>query len=467
MALLGKRTKMRLLANCKPISATCIAAEPQGDRPDAPTPPAHGLVPCARDVIVELRTRAALLFKRRRFAEARRLLLQAFALAPHDVLLHNELGAVELLLGDFRPALAHYRHVLAERPDDARAYYNCGSALYGQGLLDEALHAYNTAAKLDPQLALADIGAASVHLLREAYDAGWPLYERRLELASFGQSPRPAPRWSGQKLCGKRILLWAEQGLGDTIQFLRFVRVVAELGARVVLCLPPTLHGLIPQAMAVETVLAPGDRHPEVDYECPLMSLAMICGFARQGQRGPYLQPRPEDARKWTEHLSAYDGLRVGIAWSGSPHNLNNLHRSLPLRLLEPLANVNGVHLFSLQRGSGSEELRNCRMRIDGCETLCRDLAETAAFIASLDLVISVDTSIAHLAGALGKPTWVLLAYMPHWAWLIGREDSPWYSTAQLFRQNTPGDWGSIVEKVRIHLQNFAHPGQVATERSQ
>jgi len=273
------------------------------------------------------------------------------------------------------------------------------------------------------------------------------------------------PQWHGEPLNGARILLHAEQGLGDSLQFLRYVPMVQAAGGRVILDIPPRLRRLTEQLPGIEELVMSGDPLPECEWQCPLMSLPLAFGTTVESipAQAPYLSI-PESAL-WTAGSLAWPdrGLRVGIAWAGSPSHPNNRFRSLALAALEPLFQVRGADFFSLQMGPATAELGSVRGELTDLAPLTADMADTAAQMAHMDLIISVDTSVAHLAGALAKPTWVLLPYAPDWRWMLGREDSPWYPTVRLFRQPRMYDWNAVVERVCTELDKLTSPRKIRT----
>ena len=286
-------------------------------------------------------------------------------------------------------------------------------------------------------------------LLRGDFAQGWAEYEWRWRCkANPERTYLPRPQWSGEPLEGKTVLIQTEQGFGDSFQFLRYVPAVADRGAKVVLTVPGALVRLANNLPGVAAVVSEGDPLPNFDFHCPLLSLPNV--FATRMETipasVPYLAPPADASAAWTERLSSYPGLKVGLVWSGNPENRMNPARSTPLAELEPLLRISGIRWFSLQVGSPARDIALVpRHPIDDLAPFLTDFSETAAAICHIDLVISVETAVAHLAGALGRPVWVPLAVVPAWRWLLGREDSPWYPTMRLFRQTTPGDWTPVV----------------------
>jgi hypothetical protein len=302
-------------------------------------------------------------------------------------------------------------------------------------------------------------------LLREgSFREGWLLHESRWDFRELKLRRRyfPQPQWKGESLTGKTILLHAEQGLGDTLQFVRYLPLVAALGGRVVLEVQPRLFRLLQSMEGAERVLARGESLPGFDCHCPLMSLPLLFDTTPETipAATPYLQPDASAvAAAWQLHPRHGEQLRVGLCWAGNPQYKSDEQRSTSLEHLLPLAHASGATFFSLQFGPAAAQIESVRPRfplIDACSHH-KDFAETAAFAATLDLVLSVDTSVAHLAGAMGLPVWVLLPHLADWRWMEGRDDSPWYPTARLFRQSSPGGWQSLAERVRDELPLFRH----------
>jgi hypothetical protein len=276
------------------------------------------------------------------------------------------------------------------------------------------------------------------------------------------------PRWDGrQALAGKTLLVQAEQGLGDAIHFCRYLLPLVAQGVRVVFEVMPSMRALMRSLPGSVQVISRGERPPPADYECPLLSLPLALGtdLASIPAEVPYLSAEPERVASWAARLQALPGLRVGIAWQGNlavEHLVWARGRSMPLEALAPLARVPGVNLVSLQKGPGSEQLRDATFRdrvLDLASELDRGtdaFLDTAAAMAGLDLVISTDTSIAHLAGALARPAWIALPAVPEWRWLLERADSPWYPTMRLFRQPRRGDWASVATALAQALTPLA-----------
>jgi tetratricopeptide (TPR) repeat protein len=379
---------------------------------------------------------------------------RALALKPDCAEALNNLGNAFWKQGKLDSALACSERALALRPNYVEAHYNRGVVHYDGGELEAAAASFERALALRPDYADAHMDLSFTQLVRGDFANGWRNYEWRFEQKA---RPRifPQPLWRGQPLHGARILLHAEQGLGDSLQFLRFVPMVQAAGGEVVLDIPARLRRIAELLPGLAALVDTGAPLPPFDWHCPLMSLPLAFDIAAETIpcRVPYLSV-PEDARRTAASLSwPSAGLRVGLVWGGNPEHRKDRIRSLPLALLEPLFAVPGARFFSLQMGAPAAQLATVQAKIADLGAVTGDMADTAAQIAQLDLIVAVDTSIVHLAGALAKPVWVLLSAVPDWRWLLHRNDSPWYPTARLFRQPKLGDWASVVAEVQIALR--------------
>jgi tetratricopeptide (TPR) repeat protein len=356
-------------------------------------------------------------------------------------------------------AIRYYKQALALKPDSVDTLMNFGTALRTQGKTDQALMRYDQALSLDPNYAEAHMNKALLQLTLGNYAAGWREYEWRWQSPKF-ISPRrnfPAPQWHGEALHGQRILLHGEQGLGDCIQFLRYLPLVQAAGGVIVLELSRNLQQLAAELPGIAELAVFGEPLPPFDCQCPLMSLPLACRTTLETipAKIPYLTIPPKALQKARTISWPTTGLRVGVTWTGNLHHPNNRVRSIPLPLLEPLTHLKDIHFYSLQ-AKAATQLAASGVPITDLAEAIEGITETAAVIAQLDLVISVDTAIAHLAGALGKPLWLLLSSDADWRWLQKREDSPWYPSARLFRQTTLGDWQGVIERVHAELQRLA-----------
>ena len=383
----------------------------------------------------------------------------AIATRPDYADAHNNLGILLHELGRHEEAVAAYRQALALKPDHADACNNLGLSLRDLNRHEEALAYFELAQAIKPDHLDAHVNEALVRLALGDYATGWKIYPWRLLGASFSKGKkRPAqPLWLGQwDIAGKTILLHGEQGLGDTIQFARYVPLVAQQGANVILAVQRPLTALMASLKGASLVRGQGEPVPPFDGYCPLPSLplAFKTTLATIPADVPYLSAPAERLAKWRPVLDALPRPRVGLMWTRgpSPHD----RRSLPLRLLQPLLKLPDVRFVALQKEvPESEAALFASTGMPSFGERLADLADTAAIIAMLDLVITIDTSIAHVAGALGKPMWVLLPFSSDWRWQRHRTDSSWYPSARLFRQPAPGDWQSVVAQVANALREL------------
>ncbi|WP_158903700.1 tetratricopeptide repeat protein [Burkholderia sp. L27(2015)] len=402
--------------------------------------------------------RGSALRELRRFDESLVAVDQALLLQPDSAEILTNRGDTLCELSRFEEALSAYDRALVISPSHAGGLSNRGNALRALKRYDEALATYAAALETGFELAATHMNESLCRLLIGDLELGWQKYEWRFETENMLQHVRvfEQPRWQGQPLTGKRILLYAEQGFGDTIQFCRYARLVAERGAHVILEVPPALKSLLGQLTGVAQVLSQGDVLPEFDYQCPMLSLPLVCATTLTNipAAPSYIQAEQARIPQWQARLSVSSRLRVGLAWSGNPQHRNNHNRSLLPAILNPLMDV-PVQYVSVQREHAAADTAWLAQHgIAHFGEQLRDFADTAALLSCMDLVITVDTAIAHLAGALGKPVWILLPYDPDWRWLTERDDSPWYPSAQLFRQTARGDWGRVIERVVERLRN-------------
>ena len=385
---------------------------------------------------------------------------RALALNPCRVEAHNGRGAVLFDLRRLDEALGSYDQVIALRPDHAEAFNNRGAVLTELRRLDEAMDSYDRAVALDPGFADAHHNQAMCRLALGDFAAGWTQYEWRWRTPQLA-SPRPpfaAPLWLGeQSVEGRTVLIHAEQGLGDTLQFCRYAQDVVALGADVILEVQAGLQRLMQGLTPPVRVITRGDPLPPHDLQIPLMSLPLALG-ATPEPRAPYLHVSPDDAAAWRDRLAP--GMRIGLCWAGGLRpdqivaNAIDQRRSLSLEAFAPLAAVEGVTVYSLQKGPPAAQLAELTAAgwdgptIIDLTSQMKDFADTAGLVANLDLVITCDTAVAHLAGGMGKPVWILNRFDACWRWLDGRTDTPWYGSARLFNQPFPGDWASVVDEV-------------------
>lgn len=429
----------------------------------------------------------------KQFERALRSYDEGLRLAPENAELRNRRGVALLEFGRTREALAEFERVLETDPENLDAQGNRGNALFKLNRPTEAIEVYDRALerkpadaalltnraialrRLDrphealmsatralaekPDFAPARFVEASVRLALGDFAAGWRGYEwRRGGTLAAQRRKLAAPSWLGEELLdGKTILLHAEQGLGDTIQFVRYAPLLAARGARVVLEVQPQLRRLLSGMTSVASVVARREELPRFDYHCPLLSLPLAFGteLATIPACVPYIAPPAERIAIWRQRLPKRRPL-VGLAWSGERAHDNDVNRSIRLATLKPLLDVADVQFVSLAHDVRDEDAQFLKSRVEvfqiGQEF--SDFADTAAAVAQLDAVISVDTAVAHLAGAMGKPLLLLLPFAADFRWLRERRDSPWYPTARLFRQQHFGDWTGTVEALRLELDH-------------
>src|SRR5262249_44770431 len=375
----------------------------------------------------------AALGEQRRFEEAADQFRRAAELRPEYAEAYSNLAHALRAMGRSEEAEGACRRAIALAPRLAVAHLNLGLALQDLGRMEEGLASFRRASALDPDYQMAIACEGILHLLRGNLAAGWEKYEARWNIGDLPPRNFSQPQWRGEPLEGKTILLHAEQGFGDTIQFLRYLPLVATRGGRVILEFQKPLVRLAPPAANV-TVVARGDPLPPFDLHCPLLSLPLAFSTTLRNIPAsvPYLAAAPDRVGHWRARIGGAPGLKIGIAWAGSPIHRNDRQRSIPIEKLNPLFDLAGARFFPLQVGARAADLT--AVPVTDLSGELTDFGETAAAVANLDLVISADTAIVHLAGALNKPVWTLLPFAPDWRWLLARSDSPWYPSMRLFR---------------------------------
>jgi tetratricopeptide (TPR) repeat protein len=400
----------------------------------------------------------------------------------------NNLGGELQRQGKIQEAILHFQEALRHRPELPEAHSSFGSALYCQGRLDEAMTSFEQALRLRPGFSEARKGRALLWLLTGNFERGWPEFEWRWAQAGFAQRQFSQPIWDGSELNGKSILLYAEHGLGDTIQFIRYALLVKQRGGTMIVECQESLMPLLASVHGIDRLVAHGADLPDFEFRAPLLSLAGIfhATLASLPRDVPYLHAKTALVERWRRKMSGVRSpvsgvkgsvssdsglrtpdsgrfLRVGIAWQGNPAYYYDRQRSIPLENFRRLAQVPGVQIISLQKGQGVEQLQastwtpDSGLRTPG--TLVFNLDETtgafmdtAAIMQNIDLVISSDTAVPHLAGALSVPVWVALPLIPDWRWLLEREDSQWYPTMRLFRQTRFGEWDDVFNRIATEL---------------
>ena len=365
-------------------------------------------------------------------------------------------------LKSLEEALASYDRAIAIKSDYADAYSNRGAVLQELKRLEEALASFDRAIAIKPDYADVYWNKSLAFLVAGEFAQGWELYEWRWKKDTFTSPKRnfSQPLWLGEEdIAGKTILLHAEQGLGDTLQFCRYAMLVAELGAKVILEVQKPLVNLLQNLAGVSQLVAKGSTLPEFDYQCPLLSLPLAFKTVIQSipNKIPYIHSRADKEDKWRERIGE-TGFKIAICWQGSTQGKVDVGRSLPVSSFERLAKIDGVRLISLQKNEGVEQLKNLPIGMK-VETLPDDFdsgenafLDSAAVMKCVDLVITSDTALTHLAGALGVKTWLPVKYVPDWRWMLDRSDSPWYLNHRLFRQATRDDWTSVFKEMETEL---------------
>ena len=397
-----------------------------------------------------------------KFEEALACYRRALAIDSRDAATHCNVGAA-LFAQDLLPdAAASFENAIALEPKSAKAHSNLGYMRYCMGQYAEAERHYLQALALEPASVEANWNMCLLQLLLGDLPAGWERFRQRHAVSPFARRPQTKPAWEGQTLAGETVLLYKEGGFGDTIQFARYAPLVAERGARVILEVQPALKRLFQTLDGVDLLVKRGPELPEFDFQANLADLPRIFGTTLQTVPDkPYLSANPVLTRVWRKRLGS-SGFKVGLVWAGNPAFPDARHKSIALQQLAPLASCRGIKWVSLQKGAEPSELAAAPdgMRLLSIDERLVDFADTAAVIENLDLVITIDTAVAHLAGALGRPVWVLLPLVPDWRWLVEREDSPWYPSMRLFRQTELGNWAAVVERVARELRTMTETHQ-------
>ncbi len=397
----------------------------------------------------------------KRFDEAVVCYEKALQIAPLKGEIHNNLGNALIELGRFSDAALSFSEAIPLLPSSPVPLTARATALQAMGYIAEAEADCRTALTLDPSFASAHWNLALNLLLQGNYSEGWEEYEWRWQKPDF-TSPRrhtDIPLWDGSPLDGQTILLHAEQGFGDAIQFIRYVPLVVSCGGNVVLECHPQLVSLFQSIKEVTTVVSFDEQVPACSCQAALLTLPRIFGTTLNNIPDClYLSAPAEQRARWHQHMSYYMGTKVGIVWAGSSIHRNDSFRSLPSGFLLGFAQRTDITLFSLQLGDAKRQLQSSSLaeRVIDLTDQIHDFADTAALIEQLDLVLTVDTAVAHLAGTLGKAVHLMLPFAPDWRWLLGRSDSPWYPTMQIFRQERPEDWGGVIERIQAVLDTLS-----------
>ncbi len=385
-------------------------------------------------------------------------------LHPDDADAHNNLGVKQMEQGRAEAAIAGYRRALEIDPDYADAHNNLGNALKSLGKLDEAMVRYRRAIELRPDYGDAHFNYALALLTAGDLARGWTEHEWRWKRTSVPTHERdfPQPLWDGSRLDGRTILLHAEQGLGDTIHFIRYAAMVADCGCHVAVECHPLVIRLLAGVSGIDELIRMGRELPPFDVHAPLLSLPMIIGTRLETIPGDvgYIRADGRLVEAWRDRLSGFAGRKIGLCWQGNPDFPGDRWRSIPLKYFAVLLDDPSSTFINLHKGAGEGQIGECGLtdRIVNYSPEVTSLVDTAAIMENLDLVITSDTSVAHLAGAIGRPVWTLLQFMPDWRWLLEREDSPWYPTMRLFRQGTRGDWEGVLARVKRALDAYPAP---------
>jgi tetratricopeptide (TPR) repeat protein len=394
-----------------------------------------------------------------RFDEAIDAFKKAITIKPHYAKAHYNLGNTLKELNNFEESIISYKQAITIKQDYIMAHNNLGTILQEQGKIDEAEECYSRAIELKPDYADAHLNKALTALLNGNLKNGWQEYEWRLRTKNYALRNFNHPMWDGKPLNDKTILIHTEQGFGDTIQFIRYLPMIQAQGAGVIFECLPNLICLLKNGTGFDKIIekkSSGELSEEFDIHVPLLSLPGLFDTTLDSIPSdvPYIAADPCLIDQWRIRLNDGHKYKIGIVWAGNPNHKKDHNRSCSLSDFATLAEIPESSIYSLQKGPatvevdkwpGSEEIINLDNEI-------HDFADTAAIIANLDLVISVDTVVAHLAGAIGKPVWTLLPFVPDWRWLLNRNDSPWYPNMRLFRQARPNDWAGVFKQVKHTL---------------
>ncbi|MCA9014364.1 MAG: tetratricopeptide repeat protein [Planctomycetaceae bacterium] len=405
---------------------------------------------------------AYVLVLQRQYDEAIRLYESMLETHPEHYQILVSLSYAHESRGNIEAAIQAAERAIQAAPVQPEGYNNLGNALKLKHDLTGACENFMRALSLRPQFPMAEFNLATTYMLAGDLAAGWQGYERRAEIGPAPRVVLTGPRWQGESLAGKTIFLWCEQGFGDTLLFIRFVIELKRQGAaRVLLLCQTELAELLRSIPEIDQILVAGDAIPEYDYQSALLSVPLYLKTSVETipVEVPFLVPPAQRQQYWRDFLAEYAGKKVGLNWSGNLNFPKNEFRSIPLRDFLPLSEVSGIQLVSLQQVNGLEQIApletswNLLQPGADFKTETGDFVEVAALIQSLDLVITSDTAVAHLAGCLGVPVWILVSQLPEWRWFLHRTDSPWYPTARLFRQKNLGDWEPVMAEVKAALE--------------
>lgn len=425
---------------------------------------------------------------------------QALQLDPNYVEAHRNFAVCRMRAGDLNEAEAHLREALRLRPDFPEAINNLiavlrsrqrfaesirwaerlvelqpsdpvnrfelGVAFQHAGRMAEAVAAYSEAVRMKPDYAAAHLNRGLTLLSLGEFTQGWPVFEWRWTALNLLRPDTNAPTWDGSDPRGKKILLWAEQGVGDTLHFIRYAELLKERGAFVIFRSPPTLIQLLGRTPAIDQLISESDPMPACDAHAPLVTLPAFLGTdspERIPANVPYVHADPDLVDRWRETIERIGGFRIGVCWQGNRQHPDDLIRSFPPQLFELITSIPGVQLVSLQKG---ETAPSWMHTLEGLDETTGPFMDTAAVMQHLQLVITCDSAIGHLAGAMGVPVWLALHHSADWRWLTGRTDTPWYPSMRLFRQRTPGDWADVFSRIQAELLSMTRGRTVTVEIS-
>ncbi|HYV39898.1 MAG TPA: tetratricopeptide repeat protein [Gemmataceae bacterium] len=390
------------------------------------------------------------------WSDAERCHLEAVRLRPGDAAAQYNLGLVQERQGKHEQAITSYRQALQDDPHNVDVHLNLGNALVNVGQLAEAETEYRTVLQLSPNNADGHWNLAHLCLRLGRFEEGWSEYEWRSARPGFAKRAYAQPIWNGSDLGGQTLLVYCDQGLGDTMQFIRYIPLVKQRGGKVIVQCQASLLRLLASVSGIDQLVADTVLLPAFDVHISLQSLPLIFGTKIDTIPAdvPYLFADKDLQEHWHSKLGPLEKFKIGIAWQGNPAFLDDQARSIPLTCFAPLAKIEGVQLVSLQKGPGMEQLHAAANQFDVLDLghqfdeASGAFMDTAAVMKNLDLVICSDSAVAHLAGALGVPVWVALAKVPEWRWLLEREDIPWYPGMRLFRQRFAGDWADVFGRI-------------------
>jgi Tfp pilus assembly protein PilF len=415
------------------------------------------ILSAAPDTAAALHMKGLLLYRTNRHQAAAEVVERAVELAPAESGFLRNLCPIYERVGRYEDALRIGSHALELNQHDLQTLHNMALVHYRKLQLDECVACARRAVAIDPTAPGPHLQLAEALLLSGEFPEGWREYEWRYRIAGAEPllPPSSAPQWDGAPLAAGKLLLVADQGYGDVIQFARYIPWVCERCADVVIAADRVLHSLIQQLSSTAQLVDRWDRCPPFAAYCPLSGLPRLHGttLATIPRGVPYLRADPERTARWRarmQNLSPDDVRRIGIVWAGRPTHNNDSNRSATLTAFAPLAEFEGTALISLQKGARQADIGGYfgQMPLLNLGAEIADFGDTMAVIEGLDLIITVDTAVAHLAGAMGRPVWVVLPFAPDWRWLLDRSDSPWYPNMRLFRQSRAGDWSSVMRQV-------------------